>query len=425
MLDRKFIREHTEIVREGLAKKKSGDKLDAYLALDVRRRALMTEVEQIKAKRNEASEAIGRAKQAGEDASVAINEMKLVSQAAKAGDQSITEMEEELARLESWFPNLPDADVPVGGEDKNEVVRSWGEPRDADFEVEAHWDLGERLGILHTDAAAKMSGSGFSMLTGQGARLERALIQFFLDVHTTEHGYTEMNPPYLVRDHALFGTGQLPKLADDMYHTGEDGLWLIPTAEVSVTNMLREQILRAEDLPIRYVAFSPCFRREAGAAGKDTRGILRVHQFHKVEMVRFCAPDQSATAHEELVKNAETLLQRLELPYRVLKLATGDLSFAASKCYDLEVYSPGVKQWLEVSSCSNFGDFQARRSNIRYRPTETSKPEFIHTLNGSGLALPRIIVSILEHHQQADGRVRVPEVLRPYMGGSEWIGESA
>lgn len=424
MLDRKLLREDPELVRDGLRRKAAKVDLDAWTALDEKRRALLQEVEQLKARRNEASEAIGRAKKSGEDASFAIAAMKQVGESIKEGDARLAELDTELHELERWMPNLPDADVPEGGEENNETVRSWGEPKNFDFEPQAHWDLGEALGILHGEAAARMSGSGFGLLTGAGARLERALIQWFLDVHTGEHGYVEMNAPYLVRDEAVTGTGQLPKLADDMYRTTEDGLWLIPTAEVSVTNFWRDSIIPAEQLPARFVAFSPCFRREAGSAGKDTRGILRVHQFHKVEMVRFTTPDRSDAEHEELTANAETLLQRLGLPYRVVKLATGDLSFAAAKCYDLEVYSAGVDQWLEVSSCSNFRDFQARRANIRYRPEPKAKPAFVHTLNGSGLALPRVIVAILENYQTAEGRVAVPEVLRPYMGGIEEIGPS-
>jgi seryl-tRNA synthetase len=347
--------------------------------------------------------------------------MKEVGQAIKAGDTELAAIESELDEAELTLPNLPDEDVPRGGEEANEVVRTWGTPPEFDFEPAAHWDLGTRLGVLHTDAAARMSGSGFGLLTGALARLERALIQWFLDVHVEEQGYVEISAPYLVRDHAVQGTGQLPKLADDMYRTDEDGLWLIPTAEVSITNFHREEIFGPGELPRRYVGFSPCFRREAGSAGKDTRGILRVHQFHKVEMVRFTTADRSEAELEDLVGDATVLLERLELPYRVLKLASGDLSFAAAKCYDLEVFSPGVAQWLEVSSCSNFRDFQARRARIRHRREAGAKPEFVHTLNGSGLALPRVLVAILENYQTDDGTVRVPEVLRPYLGGLDLI----
>jgi len=422
MLDRRRLREEFDQVRQGLRRKGSDVDLDRWLELDERRRTTLQEVEQLKAKRNEASEAIGRAKKAGEDAGDAIAAMKEVGAAIKDGDTQLAELAEELHALEIWMPNLPDDDVPDGGEENNEKIREWGERPQLDFDAKPHWELAEALGVLHMEAAARMSGSGFGILTGWGARLERALIQWFLDVHVQEHGYVEMNTPYLVRDEAVFGTGQLPKLADDMYKTTEDGLWLIPTAEVSVTNFWRDTILEPEQLPARFVAFSPCFRREAGSAGKDTRGILRVHQFHKVEMVRFTTPDRSEQEHEELLANAETLLQRLELPYRVVKLATGDLSFAAAKCYDLEVYSAGVDQWLEVSSCSNFRDFQARRANIRYRPEPKEKLIFPHTLNGSGLALPRVMISLVENYQQADGSIRVPDPLRSYLDGAESIG---
>lgn len=422
MLDRKLIREEPDRVRAAVAAKKEKADVDRFLELDAQRRQHLQDVETLKAERNAASEAIGRAKKAGEDASAAIAAMKEVGERIKRGDQALASVEQELVETEQWFPNLPDADVPVGGEDANEVVRTWGDPPSFDFEAKAHWDLGEALGALHPEAAAAMSGSGFGLMTGPLARLERALINWFLDVHVDEQDYVEMTAPYLVRDDAVFGTGQLPKLADDMYHTDQDGLWLIPTAEVSVTNFHRDSILGPEDLPRRYVAFSPCFRREAGSAGKDTRGILRVHQFHKVEMVRFAKPDQSEAELEELVADATVLLERLELPYRVLKLASGDLSFAAAKCYDLEVFSAGVGQWLEVSSCSNFRDFQARRANIRWRPEAKAKPVHVHTLNGSGLALPRVVVALVENGQTADGRIRIPQVLRPYLGDAEFLG---
>ena len=423
MLDRRFLRDSPEAARAGLVKKNAAERLDEFLRVDAKQREILAEVEALRAQRNEASEAIGRAKKSGQDASGTIAAMKEVGDRLKSGETGLSAIEAQLEQLLQWFPNLPDPDVPVGGEDQNQIVRNWGEPQQRDFAVLPHWELGERLGILHLAKAAAMSGSGFGLLTGAGARLERALIQWFLDVHTSEHGYVEMNAPYLVRDEAMFGTGQLPKLADDMYRTTEDGLWLIPTAEVSVTNFYRESILEPGELPARFVAFSPCFRREAGSAGKDTRGILRVHQFHKVEMVRFTTPERSEAELEELVGNAETLLQRLELPYRVVKLASGDLSFAAAKCYDLEVHSAGVDKWLEVSSCSNFRDFQARRANIRYRPEAKAKPRFLHTLNGSGLALPRVLVAILENHQDEKGRVRLPQVLRPYLRGAEYLDQ--
>ena len=421
MLDRKFVRENADRVRTAIADKKESADLDAFLALDGERREVLVRVEALRAERNAASEAIGRAKKSGEDASDAIAAMRDVGAKIKADEQRLTAIDEEIEAAELRFPNLPDDDVPRGGEEDNETVASWGTPRSFDFAAQAHWDLADALGMMHAEAAAAMSGSGFSVLTGPLARLERALINWFLDVHVQEQGYVEINAPYLVRDDAVRGTGQLPKLEDDMYRTEPDGLWLIPTAEVSITNLFREQILEAGVVPKRFVGFSPCFRREAGSAGKDTRGILRMHQFHKVEMVRFATPEGSDAEHEELVRDAAVLLERLDLPYRVLKLATGDLSFAAAKCFDLEVYSPGVDAWLEVSSCSNFRDFQARRAGIRFRPAAGEKPQFVHTLNGSGLALPRVVIAIVENYQNADGTVTVPDVLRPYMGGVDTL----
>lgn len=416
MLDRKFVRENPDRVRDAIRDKKESADLDAFLALESERREVLARVEALRSERNAASEAIGRAKKSGEDASDAIAAMREVGGKIKSDEQRLTSIEEELAVAGLRFPNLPDDDVPRGGEEDNELVATWGEPKSFDFEPKPHWDVADALGMMHAEAAASMSGSGFSVLTGGLARLERALINWFLDVHVQEQDYVEINAPYLVRDDAVRGTGQLPKLADDMYRTETDGLWLIPTAEVSITNLFREQILEAGVVPKRFVGFSPCFRREAGSAGKDTRGILRMHQFHKVEMVRFARPEESDAEHEELVRDAAVLLERLDLPYRVLKLATGDLSFAAAKCFDLEVHSPGVDTWLEVSSCSNFRDFQARRAGIRFRPEAQSKPQFVHTLNGSGLALPRVVIAIVENYQNADGTVTVPEVLRPYTG---------
>ncbi len=420
MLDRRFIRENLELVGEAIAAKRESADLDRFVELDRRRRELLGEIETLKARRNQASAAIGEAKKRGEDAQEAIAAMREVSSQIKEGDERLAELEAELLQEQLRIPNLPDPDVPRGGEEENEIVRSWGEPRHLEY-ARPHWEIGESLGLLDLEAASRMSGSGFTVLKGDGARLERALINWFLDVHVEGQGYVEVNAPYLVRSEAVQGTGQLPKLADDMYRTTTDGLWLIPTAEVSVTNLHRETILGPDEIPRRYVSFSPCFRREAGSAGKDTRGMLRVHQFHKVEMVRFARPQDSEKELEELVNDAAVLLEGLELPYRVVKLASGDLSFAAAKCYDLEVYSPGVDAWLEVSSCSNFRDFQARRANIRWRAEKGSKPIHPHTLNGSGLALPRVLVAILENHLTGTGKVRIPEVLRPYMGGREYI----
>ena len=338
------------------------------------------------------------------------------------GDR-ITELDEAIkvneARVEEILlsvPNLPLDEVPEGGEDANRVMAEWGEARDFGFQPRPHWELGETLGILDLPGGSKISGSGFPVLVGAGARLQRALINWFLDVHTTEHGYREVRVPYLVLRDTMAGTGQLPKFADESYQAERDDLWLIPTAEVPVTNLHRDELLTADDLPVKYTAYSPCFRREAGAAGKDTRGLLRVHQFDKVELVRYETPERSREALEELTREAETLLERLGLRYRRLLLASGDLGFSSAMTYDLEVWSPGVERWLEVSSCSVFSDYQARRANLRFRRAQAEKPEFIHTLNGSALALPRVMAALLETYQEADGSVTIPQVLRPYVG---------
>ncbi len=419
MLDRKYIRENRELVARAVAMKNESVDIDAYYAKDAERRAALQESEQLQAAANQANKAISAAKKAGEDTADAIGEMKEIAQRLKTLKARAAELDGEVEQLYLRIPNIPHESVPAGGEENNEVVRTWGEPGSPAFTVKPHWEIGEELDILHIDRAARMSGSGFTILTGQGARLERALINFFIDVHL-EQGYRETNVPYLVGRPAMTGTGQLPKLEDDMYYCQIDDLFLIPTAEVSVTNIHRQETVRDTELPIKYVAFSPCFRREAGAAGKDTRGLLRVHQFHKVEMVKFVHPDTSWDELESLTDEAEEILRRLELPYRVVTLAAGDLSFAAAKCYDLECWAAGVEKWLEVSSCSNFLDFQARRAAIRFKGD--SGKGFVHTLNGSGLALPRVLVAIMENYQTADGRIRVPEALRSYMGGREFIG---
>ncbi len=418
MLDRKFLRENQDLVTRAVALKNESVDIAAYFEKDAARRAALQETEVLQAAANKANRAISDAKKAGEDTASAIAAMKEVSGQIKQLKAKADKLEDEVEQLYLCIPNIPHETAPEGGEENNALIRTWGEVQETDFTVLPHWDIGRELGILHPERSARMSGSGFSLLSGAGARLERALINWFLDVHL-EQGYTEFNVPYLVNRAALTGTGQLPKLADDMYHCEVDDLYLIPTAEVSVTNVHMKETLDSAELPLKYCAFSPCFRREAGAAGKDTRGLVRVHQFHKVEMVKFVAPETSWDELESLTNDAEELLQKLELPYRVLALATGDLSFAASKCYDLEVWSAGVGKWLEVSSCSNFVDFQARRSQIRYKG-EGGKG-FVHTLNGSGLALPRILVAIMENYQTRDGRIRIPEVLVPYMGGMEFI----
>lgn len=419
MLDRKYLREHRDQVTQAVAAKREAIDIAAYYHLDAERRAALQEAETLQAAANQANRAISEAKKAGEDTAEAILRMREMNDRLKALKARAAELDGEVEQLYLRIPNLPDPDVPVGGEECNRVVRTWGEARRFTFPAQAHWDLGAALGVLDVAAPARMSGSGFSLLQGDLARLERALINWFLDTHRAS-GYTEVAVPYLVAPQAMVGTGQLPKLAEDMYRCADDDLYLIPTAEVSVTNIHRESTFEEGELPRRYCAFSPCFRREAGAAGKDTRGLLRMHQFHKVELVWFTHPDASAAAHEQLTADAESLLQRLELPYRVVLLASGDLSFAAARCYDLEVWSPGVGQWLEVSSCSNFGDFQARRAQIRWKGS--ADKGLVHTLNGSALALPRVLVAIMENYQTATGKITVPAVLRPYLGGQEQIG---
>ncbi|MDD5719076.1 MAG: serine--tRNA ligase [Candidatus Krumholzibacteria bacterium] len=419
MLDRKFLREIRNLVTAAVAAKRETVDIAAYYSLDAERRAALQEAELLQAEVNQASRRISEAKKAGEETAPAIARMREVTERLKGLKTRAADLDAEVEQLYERIPNLPDPDVPVGGEDQNVVVRTWGELRRLPFPALAHWDLGAELGLLDAEAPARMSGSGFSLLRGDLARLERALINWFLDTHRAA-GYVEVAVPYLVSPAAMLGTGQLPKLADDMYRCVDDDLYLIPTAEVSVTNIHRECTLAESDLPLRYCAFSPCFRREAGAAGKDTRGLLRMHQFHKVELVHFTHPDHSRQALADLTADAEKLLQRLDLPYRVVLLASGDLSFAAARCHDLEVWSPGVAQWLEVSSCSCFGDFQARRAQIRWKgPTGRG---YVHTLNGSALALPRVIVAIMENYQTADGKIAVPAVLRPYLDGLEQIG---
>ncbi|UCC80114.1 MAG: serine--tRNA ligase [Candidatus Zixiibacteriota bacterium] len=424
MLDLKFIRSNPDTVK--LAARNKGEKvdIDKILELDKKRRDIIGEVEKLKSERNVATAEIARLKKEGKDASGLIAEMKKLSDRISGLDDELRETETEINEKLLWVPNIPHESVPVGKTDDDNVeIRKWGELKSFDFKVRPHWEIGEMIGGLDIPHGAGVSGSGFYFLAGPLAGLERALINFMLDLHTREHGYSEACIPYLVGESAMRGTGQIPKLKEDMYQIEGDGLYLIPTAEVSLTNINAGEILPPGSLPKKICAFSPCFRREAGSYGKETRGIVRVHQFHKVEMVKIVEPETSYNELESLLENAERVLQSLDLPYRVRVLCTGDLSFAAAKCYDIEVYAPGMDSWLEVSSCSNFEDFQARRMNLRYRPDKGAKPIFPHTLNGSGVALPRTVAAILENCQTKDGQVVIPETLRPYMGGMDRIGK--
>jgi seryl-tRNA synthetase len=416
MLDLKFIRENPALVRKAIADKNESDCLDELLRLDGRRREIIAEVETLKHEKNVASENVAKTKKAGGDATEAILAMRVVSEKTQALDESLRQVEEQILQLQLRIPNMPHPDVPVGDESANRDIRSWGEKPQLAFKAAPHWELGEALGIYDGNAGTNVSGSGFFVLRGAAAKMQRALINFMLDHHTAR-GYVEHRLPYVVTSRTMQGTGQLPKLAEDMYHIDADDLYLIPTAEVPLTNLNAGSIIPAEQLPQRAVAYTPCFRREAGAHGKDTRGMIRVHQFDKVELVKIVEPESSFDELEALTADAEAILQALMLPYRVRLLATGDLSFAAAKCYDLEVYAAGVDTWLEVSSCSCFTDFQARRMNLRARPKGGGKPYFPHTLNGSGLALPRTMIAIWENYQTSKGTIRIPDVLVPYMGG--------
>lgn len=422
MLDIKRIRETPDEVREGLRRRWMEPGLvDEVLALDGRRRTLITEVDALKARRNEVSKSIGARVKAGEDVTAVKEEMRRLGDDIAAKDGEIRAAEEAFRTAMLRIPNVPNKDIATGPDSSaNRDVRHVGREPVFDFAPLDHIALGERLGIFDFPRGVKLTGAGFPILLGQGAKLQRALIQYMLDLHTQRQGYTEMLPPFVVNTASMVGTGQLPKMRDDMYHCEVDDFWLIPTAEVPVTNYYRDDILDAARLPVKLTAYTPCFRREAGSAGKDTRGILRVHQFDKVEMVKFVEPSTSYDELEKLVKDAEDVLTGLGLCFRVLELCSGDISFAAAKCYDLELWAPGQKAWLEVSSCSNFESFQARRANIRYRGAD-GKPAFVHTLNGSGVALPRLMIALLEQCQQADGSVLLPEAIRPYFGGDRLV----
>ncbi len=422
MLDLKFIRENKEKVKEAVKNKNEKTDVDLLLGLDEKRRSLLSLADELKHQRNVVTEKIAQMKKAKQDAKEEIERMRKVSDQIDSLDKELKEVEEKIASLLLTVPNVPHSSVPIGfDEDSNVVVKTWGEVPKFDFEPRPHWELGQILGILDLPKAAKVTGTGFLVLTGKGAKLQRALINFMLDLHSSKHGYKEVLPPFMANRQSMTGTGQLPKLEEDMYLCEKDDLFLIPTAEVPVTNLHRDEVLRTEELPIYYTAYTACFRREAGAYGKDTRGMIRVHQFDKVELVKFVNPETSYDELESLVKDAEEVLQLLRLPYRVRVLCTGDLSFAAAKCYDIEAWASGVGKYLEVSSCSNFEDFQARIMGIRFRPKEGGKLQYVHTLNGSGVALPRTMIALLENYQTKQGTVIVPEVLRPYMGGLEEI----
>lgn len=417
MLDLKFIRENADIVRQAIVNKGDKADLERLLDLDAERRKMLHNVETLRAEQNKVSSQIAERKKRDEDAEEAIAEMRQVSQNKKSVEESLKAVQDELWQIQIAIPNVPHPSVPVGfGESANIETKRWGQLPEIDFEPKPHWELSERLNIIDFAGGAKVAGSFFVTFRGLGAKLERALINFMLDLHIEKHGYTEVSPPFVTKRDSMFSTGQLPKLEEDMYCIEQDDLFLIPTAEVPVTNLHREETLEGNDLPIYYTAYTPCFRREAGTYGRDTRGLVRIHQFDKVEMVKFVTPETSYDELEFLLGNAEEVLQLLELPYRVLLLGTGDLSFAAAKCYDIEVWAQGVGKWLEVSSCSNFEDFQARRANIRFRRQKGAKLEYVHTLNGSGLALPRTVIAILENYQTDEGTVIVPEVLRKYVG---------
>lgn len=435
MLDIKLVRENPDKLKEALEKRGLGDfsatfeipfagdqrlevqlNLRQFLELEERRRQLLKEVEELRNKRNVVSEEIGRLKREKKDAPALLTEMKGVSEKIKELDETLREIEEKETIFLRYIPNIPHESVPIGkDETENVVVRTWGEPKELDFPALNHWDIGEMLGIIDFDRASKIAGARFALMKGPGAKLERALMNFMLDLHSSK-GYTEVFPPILVNRESMIGTGQLPKFEMDLFRIADPEFYLIPTAEVPVTNIHRDEILREIDLPLYYTAYTPCFRREAGSYGKDTRGLIRQHQFNKVELVKFVKPEDSYNELEKLTGDAEDILRKLGLPYRVVALCTGDLGFSASKTYDLEVWLPGQQKYREISSCSNFEDFQARRANIRFKREGKKGTEFVHTLNGSGLAIGRTVVAILENYQQKDGSVVIPDALRPYLG---------
>jgi seryl-tRNA synthetase len=417
LFDAKLLRNDIERVQQAMLNRgKQLDDVNRFTQVDTRRRELLQESEQLKNRRNVVSQEVAVKKKAGENADALIEEMRTVGDRIKALDDELRDVETAVNEILLSIPNMPHESVPIGkSEEENVEIRRWGEPRSFSFEVKPHWDVASNLGILDFETAGKVTGSRFAFYKGLGARLERALASFMMDLHSNEHGYTEMIPPYIVNRDSLTGTGQLPKFAEDVFKLEDTDYFLIPTAEVPVTNYYRDDILMAEDLPQYFCAYSPCFRSEAGAAGRDTRGLIRQHQFHKVELVKFSLPESSYDELDKLTQNAERVLQLLELPYRVITLCTGDMGFSSAKTYDIEVWLPQSATYREISSCSNFEDFQARRANIRFRRDPKAKPEFVHTLNGSGLALGRTVAAILENYQQADGSVTIPKVLQPYM----------
>jgi len=426
MLDLRFIRENAEAVRQALQNRNLQIDLDALLSADGRRRQVLGEVEALRAEKNKANDQISSLLKEKKDASQKIGSMKEIAARIDALEEELKILDAKLDAALLTIPNIPHSSVPVGDPSRNAIVRTWGEAPRFDYKPATHVELAERLDIIDLPRATKITGSNFILFKGWGARLERALINFMLDLHTKKHGYTEIFPPFLVNRASMTGTGQLPKLEEDMYRLKDDDLFLIPTAEVPVTNIFRDDVLDEAQLPVYYTAYTACFRREAGSYGKDTKGLTRVHQFDKVEMVKFVKPEDSYDELEKLLGDAEEVLQLLGLPYRVVALSTQDLSFAASKCYDLEAYAAGVGRWLEVSSCSNFENFQARRANIRFRRVKDGKKatEYVHTLNGSGIALARTVIAIMENYQQKDGSIMIPQCLRPYVDGRESIPSS-
>ena len=417
MLDIKLIRENPDKIKKSIKDRNLNIDIDQLIAIDAERRSLLTEADKLKNLRNTESSEIAKLKKEGKDNSVKLAEMKTISQKIKEIDSKVGELNTKIHHIMINIPNIPDSSVPVGPDAAtNKQIRAWGKLPNFSFKPLDHIELGKKLSIMDFQASAKLSGSGFSLFTGDGAKLVRALMSFMIDLHTSKHGYREVWPPLLVNRASMIATGQLPKLEEDMYALKDDELFLIPTAEVPVTNIHRDDVLEEDKLPIYYTAYTPCFRREAGSYGKDTKGLSRVHQFDKVEMVKFVKPETSYDELEKLLKDAEEVLQLLKLPYRVQLLSTGDISFAASKCYDIEAWAPGSKTWFEVSSCSNFEDFQARRGNIKFKNKKTNKLEYVHTLNGSGVAFARLIIAILENYQCKDQTIKIPKALRSYMG---------